>query len=91
MTLHDQMAVAETLRPGAFFGHCESMPIRVDESGFTRVDAAGGKPQTDVPGAEARRIHEVLSGWVDGDAARQLTGSERRTTAAGAVARATAS
>jgi hypothetical protein len=22
------------------------MPIKVDESGFTRVDAAGGKPQT---------------------------------------------
>ena len=39
MTLHDQMAVAETLRPGAFFGNCESMPIKVDETGFTRVDA----------------------------------------------------
>jgi inosine-uridine nucleoside N-ribohydrolase len=45
MTLHDQMAVAETLRPGAFFGNCESMPIKVDEEGFTRVDTAGGKPQ----------------------------------------------
>ena len=38
MTLHDQMAVAETLRPGAFFGHCESMPIRVDEK---RLHARG--------------------------------------------------
>ena len=36
MTLHDQMAVAETLRPGAFFSRCESMPIRVDEQGYTR-------------------------------------------------------
>jgi len=46
MTLHDQMAVAETLRPGAFFSNCESMPIKVDERGYTRVDAAAGKPQT---------------------------------------------
>jgi len=44
MTLHDQMAIAETLRPGLFFDRCESMPIRVDEKGFTRVDRAGGKP-----------------------------------------------
>jgi len=44
MTLHDQMAVAETLRPGAFFGRCESMPIRVDDRGYTLVDKAGGKP-----------------------------------------------
>jgi hypothetical protein len=44
MTLHDQMAVAETLRPGAFFGRCESMPIRVDDRGYTLVDKAAGKP-----------------------------------------------
>src|SRR5262245_46130490 len=44
MTLHDQMAVAETLRPGAFFGRCDSMPIRVDDRGYTLVDKAGGKP-----------------------------------------------
>jgi inosine-uridine nucleoside N-ribohydrolase len=46
MTLHDQMAVGETLRPGAFFGRCESMPIKVDEKGYTRVDKADGKAQT---------------------------------------------
>ena len=44
MTLHDQMAVAETLRPGAFFGRCESMPIRVDDRGYTLVDTSAGKP-----------------------------------------------
>jgi purine nucleosidase len=44
MTLHDQMAIAETLRPGLFFGRCESMPIRVDDGGFTRVDRERGKP-----------------------------------------------
>jgi acyl-CoA thioesterase-1 len=44
MTLHDQMAVAETLRPGAFFGRCTSMPVRVDDNGFTRVDPSEGKP-----------------------------------------------
>ena len=38
MTLHDQMAVAEALRPGEFFNRCEVLPIRVDEKGFTRVD-----------------------------------------------------
>jgi inosine-uridine nucleoside N-ribohydrolase len=44
MTLHDQMAIAETLRPGAFFGRCESMPIRVDDRGYTLVDKSAGKP-----------------------------------------------
>ena len=44
MTLHDQMAVAETLQPGAFFGRCTSMPVRVDDKGFTRVDPSAGKP-----------------------------------------------
>ena len=44
MTLHDQMAVAEALRPGAFFGRCTSMPVRVDDKGFTRVDPGAGKP-----------------------------------------------
>jgi purine nucleosidase len=44
MTLHDQLAIAETLRPGEFFGRCASMPIRVDEKGYTRVDAAAGRP-----------------------------------------------
>ena len=44
MTLHDQMAIAETLRPGAFFGKCPSMKIAVDDKGFMRVDAPGAKP-----------------------------------------------
>ena len=44
MTLHDQLAVAETLQPGAFFGRCTSMPVRVDDKGFTRVDPNTGKP-----------------------------------------------
>lgn len=46
MTLHDQMAVGETLRPGAFFNRCESLPIRVDDQGYTRVDRSLGKPVT---------------------------------------------
>lgn len=45
MTLHDQMAVAEALRPGAFFNRMPSLSIRVDDKGFTRVDPAG-KPVT---------------------------------------------
>jgi len=44
MTLHDQMALAEAQHPGRFFGRCESMPIRVDSQGFTRVDRTGGRP-----------------------------------------------
>lgn len=46
MTLHDQLAIAEMLRPGEFFGRCTPMPIRVDEKGYTRVDAAAGRPVT---------------------------------------------
>ena len=46
MTLHDQLAIAETLRPGQFFGRCTPMPIRVDDKGYTRVDGAAGKPVT---------------------------------------------
>jgi inosine-uridine nucleoside N-ribohydrolase len=46
MTLHDQMAVAEALRPHEFFKRCESLPIRVDDQGFTRVDRERGKPAT---------------------------------------------
>jgi len=44
MTLHDQMALAEAQHPGRFFGRCESMPVRVDSDGFTRVDRAQGRP-----------------------------------------------
>ena len=44
MTLHDQMALAEAQHPGQFFGRCESMQIRVDSDGFTRVDRTRGRP-----------------------------------------------
>jgi inosine-uridine nucleoside N-ribohydrolase len=43
MTLHDQLAVAETADPGKFFGKCDPVPLHVDDKGFTRVDAARGK------------------------------------------------
>ena len=43
MTLHDQMAVAETVRPGTFFGTCETLSLIVDDQGYTRVKE-GGKP-----------------------------------------------
>ena len=33
MTLHDQLAVAETVRPGQFFGRKETLPIAVDDKG----------------------------------------------------------
>jgi purine nucleosidase len=46
MTLHDQLALAEAQHPGRFFGRCEPMPIRVDAEGYTRVDAAKGRPVT---------------------------------------------
>ena len=44
MTLHDQLAVAETVRPGAFFGRKDTLSLAVDDKGYTRVDAARGKP-----------------------------------------------
>jgi inosine-uridine nucleoside N-ribohydrolase len=44
MTLHDQMALAEAQHPGQFFGRCETMPIRVDSEGYTRVDRTRGRP-----------------------------------------------
>jgi purine nucleosidase len=46
MTLHDQLALAETQHPGRFFGRCTPMPLRVDRDGYTRVDAAGGHQVT---------------------------------------------
>jgi purine nucleosidase len=46
MTLHDQLALAEAQHPGRFFGRCAPMPLRVDLNGYTRVDAAGGRPVT---------------------------------------------
>ncbi|MCI0717886.1 MAG: nucleoside hydrolase [Acidobacteria bacterium] len=44
MTLHDQLAVAETASPNTFFGKMETVPIWVDDKGFTRVDSQKGKP-----------------------------------------------
>jgi len=44
MTLHDQLAVAETASPGTFFGKKETVPLLVDDKGFTRIDRDKGKP-----------------------------------------------
>jgi inosine-uridine nucleoside N-ribohydrolase len=44
MTLHDQLAVAEAAHPGSLFGRYETVPLHVDEKGFTRVDRQRGKP-----------------------------------------------
>ena len=44
MTLHDQLATAEAASPGTFFGKIEKLPLWVDDKGFTRIDAAKGKP-----------------------------------------------
>jgi inosine-uridine nucleoside N-ribohydrolase len=46
MTLHDQLAVAETARPGEFFGRRDTLRLRVDDLGFTRVDEANGRTTT---------------------------------------------
>ncbi len=44
MILHDQLAIAEAAHPGEFFGRIETLPLVVDEKGFTRVDRKHGKP-----------------------------------------------
>ncbi len=44
MTLHDQLAVAETAAPGAYFEKVETIRLYVDDRGFTKIDAAKGKP-----------------------------------------------
>lgn len=44
MTLHDQLAVAEAARPAEFFELKETLPIVVDDKGFTRIDREHGKP-----------------------------------------------
>jgi len=46
MTLHDQLAVADAAKPGVFFGKRETLPIVVDDKGFTKIDKAKGKPIT---------------------------------------------
>ncbi|MEW5979141.1 MAG: nucleoside hydrolase [Acidobacteriota bacterium] len=43
MTLHDQLAVAEAASPGEFFGKVETLLLRVDDEGFTRIDHDKGK------------------------------------------------
>jgi inosine-uridine nucleoside N-ribohydrolase len=44
MTLHDQLAVAEAAAPDTLFSRYETLPLIVDEKGFTRIDKALGKP-----------------------------------------------
>ncbi len=44
MTLHDQLAVADTAKPGAFFGKRVTLPLIVDDKGFTTIDKDKGKP-----------------------------------------------
>ncbi|MGH9838227.1 MAG: nucleoside hydrolase [Blastocatellia bacterium] len=44
MILHDQLAVAETASPDTFFHKKETLPLVVDDKGFTRIDRERGKP-----------------------------------------------
>ena len=46
MTLHDQMAVVEAAAPGKFFNKRETIPLVVDDQGYTRIDREHGKPVT---------------------------------------------
>ncbi len=43
MTLHDQMAAAETAEPGKFFNKIEKLKLIVDDKGFTKIDNIKGK------------------------------------------------
>jgi purine nucleosidase len=63
MTLHDQLAVAETVRPGAFFGRKDTLSLVVDDKGYTKVDPARGKP-ADVCFQPKR--DEFMSFYLDG-------------------------
>jgi inosine-uridine nucleoside N-ribohydrolase len=63
MTLHDQLAVAETVRPGLFFGRKDTLALSVDAEGYTRVDAARGKPTSVC--FEPRR-DEFMAFYLDG-------------------------
>ena len=36
--------MVEAAAPGAFFGKKQTLSIKVDDKGFTRVDASAGKP-----------------------------------------------
>jgi inosine-uridine nucleoside N-ribohydrolase len=44
MTLHDQLAVVEAEFPGDYFGSIPTVPLVVDEKGFTRPNPERGKP-----------------------------------------------
>jgi inosine-uridine nucleoside N-ribohydrolase len=44
MTLHDQLAVVEAELPGDYFGTLPTVPLVVDDKGFTREDKERGKP-----------------------------------------------
>ena len=44
MTLHDQLAVVEAAHPGDYFERLPTLPLVVDDKGFTRVDPGRGKP-----------------------------------------------
>jgi purine nucleosidase len=43
MTLHDQLAVAEAARPGEFFNKKETLPLLVDDKGYTLINKTSGK------------------------------------------------
>ena len=43
MTLHDQLAVAEAVRPGEFFNKKETLPLIVDDKGYTVISKTSGK------------------------------------------------
>ena len=44
MTLHDQLAVVEAELPGEYFGSLPTVPLVVDDKGFTREDKERGQP-----------------------------------------------
>lgn len=46
MTLHDQLAVVEAASSGTFFDKQETLPLSVDEEGYTRIDRERGKAVT---------------------------------------------
>jgi hypothetical protein len=46
MTLHDQLAVAETASPCAFLSRREMLPLVVDNEGYTRINRGRGEPAT---------------------------------------------
>jgi hypothetical protein len=45
-TLHDKLAVTETASPCAFFSRRETLPLVVDNEGYTRINRGRGEPAT---------------------------------------------